>query len=264
MWQRASVATSDWLADVWMDACMGWGVMEGMVGMRGGRSAGAAAVAGQGNVSRACANGKLKTESACTHNFNIPQLPLYPPPILASCASPDYSCATCSESSGLARSRFAYALVLLRLHSSCGRLSLPLSTVDTLPCVSWCASLVAVGKGNEKRRTRDRLQLERASSSHPPLAPLSARFHPGLSFHFWPCLPRAHPLPIPLGCLAKFLNWILWRPKTPTRAGHVNWQLPSGRPFLLTFLLLPSSSSSSAFPHSPHPPACRIPSNVRP
>lgn len=54
-------------------------------GHEGGGSAGAAAVAGQGNVSRACANGKLKTESACTHNFNIPQLslpflPLVPPP----------------------------------------------------------------------------------------------------------------------------------------------------------------------------------------
>lgn len=40
----------------------------------------AVAVAGQGKVSRACANGKLKTESACTHNFNIPQVPHYPPP----------------------------------------------------------------------------------------------------------------------------------------------------------------------------------------
>lgn len=67
-----------------MDGCL-HGV-KGDGGHEGGGSAGAAAVAGQGNVSRACANGKLKTESACTHNFNIPQLslpflPLVPPPL---------------------------------------------------------------------------------------------------------------------------------------------------------------------------------------
>lgn len=137
----------------------------------------------------------------------------------------------------------------LSLSLSVSRLWIPFPAL--LDALRWSPS-PANGKGNEKRRTRDRLLLGRANSSS---ASVSTTSPP-------PPLPaRAHPLPIPLGCLAKFLNWILWRPKTPTRAGHVNWQLPSGRPFLFTFLsLLPLPSSAThlhvvlrpMFVHSTH------------
>lgn len=147
----------------------------------------AVAVAGQGKVSRACANGKLKTESACTHNFNIPQLPHYPLPLLASRSYPDYSCATCSESSGLARSRFAYALVLLRLHSSCCRAHSP-SLSLSLDC--GYPSLRCLMRFAGRRRPPTEKEMKKGE-------PETASFSDGQT----QALPQSAPPPPPPLCL---------------------------------------------------------------
>lgn len=217
-------------------------------------------------------NGKLKTESACTHNFNITQLPITPLPSLLLVAPP-------TTVGPPAVSRADSPGVVLRTPLCCcdsiphvvGR-TLSLSLDCGYPSLRCLIRFVGrrrpptekeMKKGEPETASFSDGQIQALPQSAPPPPPpllTSSRFHPLLH------LPaRAHPLPIPLGCLAKFLNWILWRPKTPTRAGHVNWQLPSGRPFLLTFLF---SFLFLFFLHSPplicHPPACRTPSNVRP